>query len=257
MFSYLQYLIASRSRHSVHSPFVFSLVEDVINDKSENESFDEIAVLRDSLYRNVRELEITDFGTGSGDRDFVHRMASVSSIARSSGISHKYGKLLFRLVAFFKPQTIIEMGTSLGLSTAYMAKAAPNAKIYTIEGCATKSQQASSNFKKYDIFNVEVQIGGFEIILPTLMEKAGSVDFVFIDGNHRYKPTLHYFDTLLQIAHNDTIFVFDDIHWSYEMAQAWKEISRHESVSVSIDLFRVGIVFFKKELSKQHFVIRY
>lgn len=255
--AYLRYLVQSRTSYSVHSPFVFSLVGQVINDHSENQSFTEIADLRDALFRNARQLEITDFGTGSGSREFIHRFASVSSIARNSGMNNKYGKLLYRLVAWFKPHTIIEIGTSLGLSTTYLAKAAPKANIFTIEGCATKSQQAASNFNKLGISNVEVQIGSFNIVLPALVKKTASVDFVFIDGNHSYKPTLSYFRLLLQIAHNDTVFVFDDIHWSPEMTKAWKEIINHEHVTVSVDLFRMGIVFIRKELSKQHFVIRY
>jgi predicted O-methyltransferase YrrM len=255
--AYLRYLRNSGSRHSVHSPFVYTLIEEVFKDKTEHAAFDDLKTLRDSLLRNQQMIEITDFGTGRNLKNFSHRLESIASIVRNSSVGEKYGRILFGLVHYFKPKTIIELGTSVGMSTLYMAKANPDAAIYTIEGCTAKSEQAASNFDALQASNIEQHIGRFDIILPDLIRQAGVLDFAFIDGNHTFEATISNFEALLGIAHNDTVFVFDDIHWSAGMEKAWNEIASRERVKVSIDLFNMGIVFLKKELSKQKFVIRF
>jgi predicted O-methyltransferase YrrM len=255
--TYLRFLSKSGSRHSVHSPFVYSLVDTVFKKKEENAAYARIGKLRNCLLHNSRMIEITDFGSGSGNRSYTHRFENIASILKGSSISRKYGQLLFRLIEYFKPQTIIELGTSLGISTLYMALARPEAKVITVEGCTTKSEQASANFRALKVSNIEQHIGRFDIILPDLIRQTPKCDFAFIDGNHTYKATLASFESLLAIAHNDTVFVFDDIHWSPGMLKAWNEITEHERISVSIDLYRLGIVFLRKELSKQKFVIRF
>jgi len=255
--AYFRYLIKSGSRHSVHSPFVYTLVDSVFKNKTGNQAFTEIGKLRNSLSHTTRMIEITDFGSGSGNKRYSHRFENIASIAKGSSINPKYGKLLFRLIEYFKPQTIIELGTSLGISTLYMAMAKPEAKVITIEGCTTKSEQASANFKALRVSNIELHIGCFDVILPDLISQIRELDFAFIDGNHTYEASIANFNALLAIAHNDTVFVFDDIHWSPGMQKAWDEITSHDRVTVSIDLFRMGIVFLRKELSKQKFVIRF
>jgi predicted O-methyltransferase YrrM len=253
----LRYLIQSGSRHSVHSPFVYTLVDSVFKNKAGNTAINEIVKLRNSLSHNSRMIEITDFGSGSNHKSYSHRFENISTIVKKSSISKAYGLLLFRLVEYFKPQTVIELGTSLGISSLYMAMANPEAKVITVEGCTTKSEQASANFNALNVTNIELHIGRFDIILPDLINQTRELDFAFIDGNHTYEATVANFNALLAIAHNDTVFVFDDIHWSPGMQKAWDEITDHEKVTVSIDLFRMGIVFLRKELSKQKFVIRF
>lgn len=255
--AYLQYLVNSGTRHSVHSPFVYTLVDKVFKDKSENQAFQEIKKIRFKLLHKTQVIEITDFGVGANQKDYSHRFERVSSLARKSSVSSKHGRLLFRLVEYFRPQTVIELGTSLGISTLYLAMANPEAKVYTIEGCSTKSEQAATSFSALKLSNIEQNIGRFDLVLPDVVKQAGNLDFAFIDGNHTYEATVENFKMLLSIAHNDTVFVFDDIHWSAGMQKAWNEISDHERVTVSIDLFRFGIVFLRKELSKQKFVIRF
>lgn len=255
--AYMRYLVNSGSRHSVHSPFVYTLVDKVFKDRSENKAFDVISKVRFKLLHKTQVIEITDFGAGANQEDYSHRFERVSTLARNSSVSSKYGRLLFRLVEYFRPQTIIELGTSLGISTLYLAMANPVAKVYTIDGCSTRSEQATTSFNALKLSNIEQSIGRFDLVLPDVVKQAGKVDFAFVDGNHTYVATMANFEILLSIAHNDTVFVFDDIHWSAEMQKAWIKIADHERVTVSIDLFRFGIVFLKKELSKQKFVIRF
>jgi len=202
-------------------------------------------------------IEITDFGSGANHKQYSYRFERVASIVRNSSVSDRYGRLLFRLVEYFKPQSIIEIGTSVGLSTLYMALANPTANVCTIEGCTTKAEKAAINFSTMQVLNIEHHIGRFDLVLPDLVKQTGKLDFAFIDGNHTFDATIENFKTMLTIANNDTVFVFDDIHWSADMQKAWNKISDHDGVTVSIDLYRFGLVFLKKELSKQKFVIRF
>lgn len=257
LIAYLRYLNKSGTRHSVHSPFVYTLVDEVFRNRQDHQVFADIRALRHKLLRKSQVIEITDFGSGADHKDYSHRFERVSSIVQHSSVNERYGRLLFRLVEYFKPQTIIELGTSIGLSTLYMAMANSEAQIFTIEGCTTKSEQATANFNILQVSNIVQHIGRFDIVLPDVIRQAGKLDFAFIDGNHTYEATIANFKSLLSIANNNTVFVFDDIHWSAGMQKAWDEIIDKERVTVSIDLFRMGIVFLRKELSKQKFVIRY
>jgi predicted O-methyltransferase YrrM len=255
--AYLRYINKSGTRHSVHSPFVYTLVDEVLKNNKPNEAFQKIEHLRHIMLKKTQVIEITDFGAGAKEKKYAFRYESVAKVVKKGSVPEKYGKVLFHLVQHFKPQTIVELGSSVGISTLYMALANPNAKVYTIEGCTTKSEQATSNFKKMEATNIVQNIGRFDIVLPDLLPQVGKLDFAFIDGNHIYKATVSYFETLLKISHNDTIFIFDDIHWSEGMERAWNEICDNKQVTVSIDLFRMGIVFLNKQLSKQKFVIRF
>jgi len=257
LLAYLHYLGKSGSRHSVHSPFVYNLVDKIFRNREEHQAFRDINKLRKRLLSKSQIIEITDFGSATHHKAYNHRFERVDSIVRNSSISERYGRLLFRLVEYFEPRTIIELGTSVGISSLYMSTAFPEANIFTIEGCTTKSEQAATNFEAMKVSNIMQHIGRFDVVLPDVIKQAGKLDFSFIDGNHTYEATVANFESLLAIAHNDTVFVFDDIHWSAEMQKAWNEIADHERVTVSIDIFRMGIVFLKKELSRQKFVIRY
>ncbi len=257
LIAYLRYLHKSGTRHSVHSPFVYTLVDKVFRNRNDDQVLRDVKDLRKKLLRKSQVIEITDFGSGTDLKEYKHRFESVASIVRKSSLSEKYGRLLFRLVKYFKPSVIIELGTSVGISTIYMAKTNPETIVYTIEGCTTKSEQAATNFTGSKLTNIVQHIGRFDIVLPDVIKQAGKVDFAYIDGNHTYEATLANFNSLLSISGNDTVFVFDDIHWSSGMQKAWQEITDHERVTVSIDLYRMGIVFLRKELSRQKFVIRY
>ena len=254
--AYLRYINKSGTRHSIHSPFVYTLVDQVLKNNKPETAFQQISHLKNTLLKNNQVVEITDYGSGAKEKSYVFRFERVASIVEKGSVSEKFGKVLFHLVQHYKPQTILELGSSIGISTLYMAMAKPDAKIYTIEGCTTKSDQATSNFRKMEANNIVQNIGRFDLVLPDLLPQIGKLDFVFIDGNHTYKATVSYFETLLKAAHNDTVFVFDDIHWSAEMTEAWEIIKKNPQATVTIDTFQWGIVFFRKEQEKENFVIR-
>lgn len=253
LIKYLKYWFSAKNAHGIHSPFVFALYNDVINKKGSYYSFDKIERLRKKLLISKKEIDVNDLGAGkSGKR-------TISEIAERSAKSRKYCELLFRIADHFKPGTILELGTSLGISTAYLASGNGNAKVITIEGCPNTAAEAKINFEALGLKNIESIVGNFNSVLPAVVCQLPTADclLVFIDGNHRKVPTLNYFNQCLAHANNDSIFIFDDIHWSGEMEEAWKEIKKHHAVTVTIDLFFLGLVFFRKEQVKEDFTIRY
>jgi len=167
--------------------------------------------------------------------------------------------LLFRLIQCFEAKIIVDLGTSLGLTTAYLAVATKpyGGQVLTFEGCPQTAAVARQNFKRLGLENVDIVVGNLDETLGPGIAALDPVDFVFFDANHRYEPTIRYFETCLTNSYNDTVFVFDDIHWSEEMEQAWDYIKAHPTVSVTVDLFWVGLVFLRTEQPKQDFVLRF
>ncbi len=254
---YFQYLFTAKTKYGIHSPFVYSLVTEVFEDDKVSAECQKIRALRKQLCQSRRLLEVTDFGSGKGSRPYTLHLKTVGQIAARSTVDPASGELLHRLVARFKPANILELGTSLGISTMYLATAAPRAKIFTIEGCSTTSEVARENFAGLNIQNIEMLTGRFEDVLPSLMQQTETVDFAYIDGHHEYEPTKKYVEMILRKVSSNSVVVIDDIHWSAGMERAWKEICEIPQVKVSVDVFRFGLLFFREGLTKQHFVIKY
>lgn len=249
--------VASNSKgHGVHSPFVFSFITGVLNDRRFFYCYKTIEILRAQLKTDDTLLTIEDFGAGS--RIHTHTQRAVKDITTSSLKPKKYSQLLFRMVNYFQPATILELGTSLGITTAYLASGKANAKVITMEGAKAVATVAQQNFNSLRLKNVQLVTGNFDDTLPGTIAQLSTVDFAFIDGNHRLQPTLDYFELLLPKVHEHSVLIFDDIHWSREMEQAWNTIKAHEQVRLTIDLFFIGIVFFRQENKiKQAFTIRF
>lgn len=255
---YIKYLLmASNAKgHGIHSPFVFTFITSVLNDDRHFYAYEKIESLRDVLLINQQKLIIEDFGAGS--INYKNNQRSIAEIAKSSLKPKKFGQLLFRIVDHYASKSILELGTSLGITTAYLASAIESSLVVTMEGAKSVSQVARSNFKVLGLENIEIIEGNFDVTLSNTIHKMGIVDMAFIDGNHRYEPTIRYFREILSAINEYSILVFDDIHWSKEMEQAWEEIKQEPLVTLSIDLFFIGIVFFRKEQKmKQNFVIRF
>lgn len=255
---YIQYyLTASNSKgHGVHSPFVFNLITAVLNDDRDFYCYAAIENLRNRLILDDTLLTLEDFGAGS--RLATHHQRKISFIAASSLKPKKFSRLFFRLVNYYQPTTILELGTSLGITTAYMASAKSDANVITMEGAKAVAVVARNNFNILGLNNIQLVEGNFDDTLPQVLSRLQVVDFAFVDGNHRKEPTLNYFNQLLEKANDNSVLIFDDIHWSKEMEEAWAEIQSHPAVTLTVDLFFIGLVFFRKEQkAKQHFVIRF
>ena len=109
------------------------------------------------------------------------------------------------------------------------------------------------DFKMFERGNIRLENELFDHFLA---KESRRWDLVYIDGNHDREKTLYYFQDLKRKIDNDTLFIFDDIHWSRSMHQAWTEILASDMVTVSLDTFQWGLVFFRNEQPRQHFKIR-
>ena len=253
---YIIYWITSFNKYKIHSPFVYKLVTEVFEKQMNYQDFEYIENLRDQLKENDTVIDVVDLGAGS--RSFKSTKRKISSIAKKSVKKEKYGHLLYMMVRYFKANSILELGTSLGITTAYLASAHKNTQVITIEGSEEIAKIAAENFKKLNLKNIHLVVGNFDDELHKICDERQKFDLIFIDGNHREIPTINYFKTVLPHCHNDTVLLFDDIHWSEEMQEAWQFIKNHERVTRTIDIFEMGIVFFRKEdRQKEHMQITY
>ncbi len=257
-FKYLDYFLRASSGkgHGIHSPFVFDFISSVLNDKRVYPPYESIEQRRKELEKDKSNLLIQDFGAGSSFDKSERR--SVAAIARNAVKSRKYGQLLFRMIQKYQPQTILELGTSLGITSSYLASALPSANFITIEASEAIAALAEKTFRHLNLSNVRLVVGNFDDSLPAILNSVASIDFAFVDGNHQQLPTENYFQQLLPKTHDNSILIFDDIHWSSGMETAWSNIRKHKSVLCSIDIFFMGIILFRPEFrEQQHFTIRF
>jgi len=253
---YFWYRIFTSHRRGfgIHSPFVFYLVNEVFL-KKDDENLAMIRGWRKSLSQSNASIETGHFGSGSK----VHgkKPQKLKKIIRFSSITHKYGRVLYRLSREFKPNTILELGTGTGISTAYLSSASPEIRVKTVDADKEKAKFAESALKLLLISQPEITVGSFEGFLLSNLKSISHPILVFVDGDHNYESTLGYFNKILEYKEADTIIVFDDIRWSDEMRKAWDEIRNHSETVLCIDLFFMGIVFFRKGMIKQNFKINF
>jgi len=252
-YEYLQNKLFARHTfgYGVHSPFVFHFTKFVIYEKNPFYAFAEIELMRNLLKKDERTISVTDFGMGkSGER-------KVNVIAKKSLKQKKYGQLFYRIINFCKPETVLELGTSLGITTAYLASAKLDARCITMEGCPEIARVARENLDSLQLKNVEIVVGNIDEKLPSVLANIDKLDVVFLDANHCSEAVLNYFEQCIPKIHKKTILIVDDIYWSEDMAQAWKIIKNHKKTISTIDLFQIGIVFFDNDLPKKHYKMRF
>ena len=255
---YLHYFITADNGkgHGIHSPFVYDFVRHVLMDRQPYPAYKEMERLRELLLKDNTVLEVEDMGAGSASG--ATRQRTVASIARNAAKRKKWAQLLFRIVRHYSASNIVELGTSLGISSGYMALANMHARIITCEGSKPVAQYARRNFEALKLQNVQLAEGNFDETLDGVLAQLPQVDLAFIDGNHRLEPTLHYFNKIINKTHPASVIILDDIHWSEEMESAWAKVQQHPSVKLTIDLFFFGLVFFNEDIKvKQHFTIRF
>lgn len=251
--SYFKFLWKSQNEHGLHSPFVFDLVTKCFYDKTQHPEYTTLKAYRKSLLENHNSIPVVDFGAGS--KVFKSNVREVSKIAKTAGITQKRAALLCRMTKYFEPEQVLEIGTSLGLGTAALSLGHPSAKIITLEGCPETSSVAKKQLQAFGVKNTNAVVTEFKSYL-TSEKNLDTFDLIYFDGNHQKAATLLYFDLLLPTITNDAVWIFDDIHWSADMGAAWEIIKQNPKVTVTIDTFQWGLVFFRNEQKKQHFVIR-
>ena len=249
---YIKFLLKSTNQHGVHSPFVYQFVTKCLYDKKKYDAYKKLQNYRKTLKNSKAELDITDLGEGS--KTLGNEVRKVSQMVSTSSSTKKEARLLYRVAKYFKLSSVLELGTSLGVGTYAFALANENSKIITIEGCKNTSNFTQSQFQDLGIDNVYFNIGTFSFEIEKLEQK--HFDCIYFDGHHNKEATIKYFEALIPKVHNDSIFIFDDIYWSKEMTEAWDYIKAHKAVTVTVDCFHLGFVFFRKEQAKEHFKIR-
>lgn len=256
--SYLQFRknCLPKGGYGIHSPFVFELYTKVIAADKKEKVFERIETYR-------KEMLSSDIGiirksiAESLDGGFRGELIKLCRIARTVSVPSHLGRLLYRLVNHFQPNVMLELGTSVGISSMYIAHANPNGTLYTIEGDEAVFGIAQKRFQIMNLTNIKPICGTFETELPQLAKEVNNYDFVFIDGDHSGTKLLQYFNVILPRLNENSVVVVDDIRWSKDMADAWRELKANRQVSVSIDLFRCGLLFFRHGIAKQNFMLRY
>jgi predicted O-methyltransferase YrrM len=255
--SFLRYFFTATNAHGIHSPFIYELYTRVISVRKKYYALEELKNYRASLVKDNRELTLVDLGAGSFNKPASTQAVRVTDIYKRSCHSEKDTELLYRLVLHFQPQHILELGTCLGLSTLYLAKANKKANVYTLEGNPDYAAYAREAFIKYQPHNITLIEGNIHQTLKIAMDRIPSLDFAFLDAHHAYEPTIQFFKTCLTKINEHSVIILDDIHWSPEMERAWETIKAMDEVKQTIDLYQFGIVFFKPGQVKEHFVLRY
>lgn len=246
--------LRASDEYSIHSPFLFEFYNQTVAYHKHFYQFDELRMLRKELLQDATVLDIEDFGAGSQRNSSLKRQ--VKDIARNTQKQEFIAKFLFKVINHLQPRTSVELGTSLGLTSLYIASSNSDNILYTIEASSQVYDYAIKLFEKENANNIIPILGNIDEVLPVLVKKLDVLDFVFFDANHTYEATLKYFHCCLEKVHEGSVFVFDDIYWSPGMYKAWKEIYTHPDVMISVDFFYFGMVFFRRNQPKQHFYLK-
>ena len=250
--SYFNHWLNAVDAHSIHSPFFFDFYNKVIKKENQNApDFAAIEELRHKLLVNTTEVTINNLGAKS--THFKKDSRTLSRIAETSLSPATYCRLYHRIIHYIEATHILELGTSMGMTTLYLAQK-KNAHVTTFEGNPSMINVALTHFEYFNTKNIELVEGNLDAELSNYLLKPAKIDFVLMDANHRFEPTMRYFNLLSRRMADKGVIVIDDIYYSEEMNRAWKELSNHQLVYGSLDLFRCGILFFDPALNRQHYI---
>jgi predicted O-methyltransferase YrrM len=245
----LHFFKAKRNGHGIHSPFAYKLCEEIFYNDNIFYAFKGLNQIRKQLLLSEQVLEIVDMGAGS--KTFKSNRRKIKDIAEKGISAKEQSELLYKLLNLLNCNTIIELGTSIGLNTLYLAAVNHHSKVITIEGSPQLNEFAKNLADKCGVKNIQFICADFDSALPEVLNKIEKLDCLYVDGNHTYSATVNYFEQALKKRHNNSVFVFDDIYWSPGMTKAWDEIKKHSSVTLSIDAFYFGIVFFNEDIKEK------
>lgn len=245
LLSLLRFYLSARTIYDLHSPLAYSFAKEVLEDRRWYYVFSEAEALRGRWVLDRRAIPAS--GLGAGSRTLPEGEREISGLARRVATPPLFCRWLFRIVRFAGPETILEMGTSLGISASYLSAAAMKARMITLEGCAHTAELARQSLREMGS-RAEIRTGRFDELLPGALDSLGKLDFLYLDGDHSREGTLAYLRQCLAKTHSGTVWVIGDIHWSDEMEKAWEEIQAFPGVRMTIDLYGIGVVFFRQEI---------
>ncbi len=251
--SFLSYSWRRQEKHGVHSPYVFDLMTIHLSAKKEFSCFENIEYVREKMVSSELVIEVEDFGAGSIKSS--SKIRKVSDIATISTKPRKQAQLFFRLANLHQPETMLELGTNLGLTTAYLSLACPKARTISIEGSSELAQIARQNLHEMGS-QAQIRVGTFDDLLDSVLLELQTIGLAFIDGNHRKEATIRYWQKIKNHCHSKSIVIVDDIYWSPEMNEAWNTIKSDKTVSLSLDFYWFGIVYFREGIEKQEYTLK-
>jgi predicted O-methyltransferase YrrM len=254
--AFLKYWLLAVNEHSLQSPFIYELYTRTIKPDPPKEIFNQIEAYRKVLLQSRESIRFTEFGAGSSMSSSKEERP-LRQMARHSLSSARFSRLLFRLICRLEAKTILELGTSLGINTLYLSAAAPEGQVYTLEGCPETASAARKLFGRWPHRNIVLEEGNIDQRLPQLLQQLETIDAAYLDANHTYEASMRYFELLLPKLHPHSFLVIDDIYWSAGMQKAWQEMSQHPQVSLSLDLYDAGILFFRPGLRKAHYILSF
>lgn len=251
---YIRYLHYSTDEHSIHSPFFYNFYTNLVKNTYDSKEWKSIENQRKKLLKDESEYEILDLGAGSKVEKSAVR--KVKSVAKHSLSNPKFSQFLFQLIRLYQFNSIVELGTSLGINTAYLAKSNPNSQINTFEADPKAIEIAKKINSGHE--NIHFHKGDIAKTLPEFLQKSNQkLDLVYADANHTYEASIQYFNFILPHLSKNSIYIMDDIHWSAGMKKAWRELKSKKEVTSSIDLFDAGLLFFNPDFEKQDFVLEF
>jgi len=251
LISFLSYWLEAVDEHSLHSPFFYDLYTRHIKPVASPGQFATIEGLRAKLLRDHHTITVHDLGAKAKHK----AVRKISRIAATSLSAPRYSMIFYRIATACNATYIVELGTSFGINTLYLA-AIEKSVVTTFEAAPAVADIAAATVESAGSNNIQLVIGDIDKTLPEFLSDVRRVDFAFVDANHHYEPTVRYFEWLLKKTHEKSAVVVDDIHYSPEMERAWLTIRNHRLVYGSADLFRCGILFFDPSLNKQHVILQ-
>ncbi len=250
---FFQYKLHAVNQHALHSPFVYEFYTKVLKSNTHHPEFDLIDGVRSRLRRDVKEIKIMDFGAGS--KVSKSKQRKVKDIAKSALSSRRFSSFMFKLCQFMQADNIVELGTSFGINTLYLSLANEKAKVRSFEGCPETVKIAEAIFKEVGLPNTQIIAGQIDDQLVDFLTTTSPIDLVYMDANHTYEATMNYFNLFLPHLSSKAVMVIDDIYWSKPMNNAWKSLLDRKEVTLSMDIYDAGLLFFDKGLSKEHFIL--
>ncbi|MEZ4910347.1 MAG: class I SAM-dependent methyltransferase [Saprospiraceae bacterium] len=251
--AFFKYYNKASTVYGIHSPFVYDFIVNILDTSKEYYAYKNLEAARWKLMQSNKTIMVDDFGAGSQVLQHKVKERKVKDIAKSALSSKNKCRILFQLINHYSAKEILELGTSLGLSSGYMAASVPSGKITTLEGSAEIAKIAAETHKSLGSQNIKIIQGNFINTLHQVLHQ--QFDVIFIDGHHEYSAVMTYFEALKPTFKSTTIVIIDDIYWSEGMEKAWHELKNTEGVTVSIDVFEVGILFFNPQLIRQDFTL--
>lgn len=248
---YINYRLHAKGRHNIHSPFVYTLINECLSAKVDKIFLSKRKNIFKLLKKNNSTITIADFGAGSKK---LGKVRKVSDIFKTSSSQGKYSILLYKISSYYSPKHILELGTSIGIGSIHLQTGNPTCNLTTIEACKNTLELAKANFSLLNLKSINTIHSTFDDFFTSDIKE--KFDLVFVDGHHNGDALIKYIEKLKIHTHNDTIFIIDDIRWSESMYVSWKKITEDNYFHVSIDFFRMGIVIPRNQQTKEHFILK-